>query len=115
MILANTVHANARGKALWNTSKHSIENFEATTWNESFHTWVMIWDEDQIAIHLDGALLNRIDLSKTYNGSGQKKNPFRSPHRLRLNLAIGGQGGDPSQTKFPRRYEVDYVRVYRRR
>jgi hypothetical protein len=30
-----------------------------------------------------------------------------------LNLAIGGQnGGDPSPTEFPKRMEVDYVRVY---
>ena len=33
-----------------------------------------------------------------------------------LNLAIGGQnGGDPSSTTFPKRMEVDYVRVWERR
>jgi hypothetical protein len=32
-----------------------------------------------------------------------------------LNLAIGGQnGGDPSPTFFPNRFEVDYVRVYQK-
>jgi hypothetical protein len=32
-----------------------------------------------------------------------------------LNLAIGGtQGGDPSQTEFPARFEVDYVRIYQK-
>jgi hypothetical protein len=32
-----------------------------------------------------------------------------------LNLATGGtQGGDPSKTSFPARYEIDYVRVYQR-
>ena len=32
-----------------------------------------------------------------------------------LNLAIGGtQGGDPSKTPFPARFEADYVRVYQR-
>jgi hypothetical protein len=30
-----------------------------------------------------------------------------------LNLAIGGTaGGDPAQTKFPARFEIDWVRVY---
>jgi hypothetical protein len=30
-----------------------------------------------------------------------------------LNLAIAGtNGGDPSSTTFPARFEVDYVRVY---
>ena len=32
-----------------------------------------------------------------------------------LDLAIGGkQGGDPSKTAFPARFEVDYVRVYQK-
>jgi beta-glucanase (GH16 family) len=30
-----------------------------------------------------------------------------------LNLAIGGtSGGDPSNTSFPAKFEVDWVRVY---
>ena len=41
--------------------------------------------------------------------------PFRQPHFLLLNLALGGQRGGPlAQTTFPTRYEVDYVRVYQR-
>ena len=40
-------------------------------------------------------------------------NPFRRPEYIILNQAIGGQcGGDPSGTKFPIRYEIDWVRVY---
>ena len=32
-----------------------------------------------------------------------------------LNLAIGGDnGGDPSDTPFPTRFEIDYVRVYQK-
>jgi hypothetical protein len=32
-----------------------------------------------------------------------------------LNLAIGGDnGGDPSGTTFPSRFEIDYVRVYQK-
>lgn len=29
-----------------------------------------------------------------------------------LNLAVGANGGDPSETEFPMKYYVDYVRVY---
>lgn len=33
-----------------------------------------------------------------------------------VNLAIGGtSGGDPSQTEFPSRFEVDYIRVYQKK
>ena len=42
--------------------------------------------------------------------------PFQQPHYMLVNLAIGGtQGGDPSQTEFPSRYEVDYIRVYQKK
>jgi len=37
------------------------------------------------------------------------------PDDMLLNLAIGGMnGGDPSGTEFPARFEVDYVRVYQK-
>src|SRR5262249_17538309 len=45
-----------------------------------------------------------------------RKRPLRQPHYLLLSLAVGGtQGGDPAATEFPTRFEVDYVRVYRRK
>lgn len=40
--------------------------------------------------------------------------PFHQPHYLIVNLAIGGQGGDPAATEFPARYEIDYFRVYQK-
>jgi hypothetical protein len=48
------------------------------------------------------------------DSSQEGKSPFRQPHYLLVNLAIGHQGGDPSKGKFPARLEVDYVRVYRK-
>ena len=41
-------------------------------------------------------------------------NPFRQPHYLLLNLAIGGNWGGPNidSTKFPAKYYIDYIRVY---
>jgi hypothetical protein len=48
-------------------------------------------------------------------GASMRKSPFRQPHYLILNLAIGGMnGGDPSQTEFPARVEVDYIRVFQK-
>jgi hypothetical protein len=60
--------------------------------------------------------LNTVDLSKTINQDGTGTNPFRQPHYILVNLAIGGtQGGDPSSTAFPARLEVDYIRIYQAR
>lgn len=113
-ILANFVRADQRGKDFWNAAKIPLEKFGADTWNDRFHLWVMEWTEERIDIWLDGQLLNSQELEGWVNGNNGK-NPMKAPHRLRLDLAIGGQGGDPSKTAFPQRYLVDYVRVYQRK
>ena len=75
----------------------------------------MDWDETAIRIYVDDLLLNEVLLTETINQDGTGKNPFRQPHYMLLNLAIGGDnGGDPANTKFPNRFEVDYVRVYQK-
>ncbi|WP_232468303.1 glycoside hydrolase family 16 protein [Alkalitalea saponilacus] len=81
-------------------------------WAKEFHIWKMDWTEDYIRIYLDDELLNEIDLNETINYDGF--NPFRQPHYILLNLAIGSNGGDPSETDFPILYEVDYVRVFQK-
>jgi beta-glucanase (GH16 family) len=43
-------------------------------------------------------------------------NPFRKPHYLLLNLALGGSwGGAMDDSVLPQKYLIDYVRVYRQR
>jgi len=75
----------------------------------------MDWDADSIKLYVDDMLLNEVDLTRTINEGGEGKNPFHQPHYIILNLAIGGKaGGDPSNTKFPAKFEVDYVRIYQK-
>ncbi len=112
MILANTVHAGPSGEEVWNSSRTPIKAFDPATWAERFHEWVMLWDENRIAFYLDGRLLNEVDLTTIPKTGPDGTHPFREPHRLRLNLAIGSNGGNPSETSFPRHYEIDYVRIY---
>ena len=73
----------------------------------------MDWTSESIKLYLDGELLNEIELNKTQNPDGF--NGFQQPHYLLLNLAIGSNGGDPSNTKFPREYLIDYVRIFQRK
>jgi beta-glucanase (GH16 family) len=113
-ILANFVWAGTGGSDHWDASHHPIANFDKETWDEKFHLWVMEWDEEKISLYLDGRLLNTLPVKTAINQDGPKINPFLSPHHFRLNLAIGGAGGDPSRTEFPQRYEVDYVRIYQK-
>jgi len=116
-ILANAAWgSDRRYQAIWNSRRIPYSHFLELDpdWGEKFHTWVMDWTADYIRIYLDGELLNDIDLATTVNGAlGQGKNPFRQPHYILLDLAVGGQnGGKPQADAFPMRYEVDYVRVY---
>lgn len=113
-ILANTVHAGPGGEEVWNSSHTKIEEFDRDTWADEFHEWVMLWDEEKIAFYLDGRLLNSVDITEVPKTAPGGKHPFHQPHRLRLNLAIGSNGGDPSKTAFPQKYEVDYVRIYQK-
>lgn len=110
IILANACW----GKQQWNTSRHPFADFIARDpdWPEKFHTWKMDWNKHFIKIYLDDKLMNTIDLSKTTNPDGS--NPFLKPQYLLLNLAIGATGGNPENTGFPIKYEVDYVRYYKK-
>jgi beta-glucanase (GH16 family) len=102
-------------KANWSTTKKAIASFPDPEWDQKFHVWRMDWDEHFIRLYVDDLLLNTVDLSKTINQDAAGKNPFRQPHYMLLNLAIGGtNGGDPAETEFPARFEVDYVRVYQK-
>ena len=116
-ILANAAWGNdQRFNAVWNSQKipfaHFIEKDQG--WADQFHIWRMDWDEEYIHIYLDDELLNDIPLSTTVNGSiGHGENPFRKPHYILLNLALGGQNGGPiNDMALPMRYEIDYVRIY---
>ncbi|MHC5058097.1 MAG: glycoside hydrolase family 16 protein [Planctomycetota bacterium] len=115
-LLANAAWGTKRRwKPKWDSSRKPVSEFKDPDWAEKFHVWRMDWDETEIRLSVDGQVLNTVDLRKTVN-AGDKKNPFRRPHYIILNLAIGGNaGGDPSKTKFPARFEVDYVRVYQKR
>ncbi|MEO5915236.1 MAG: glycoside hydrolase family 16 protein [Luteolibacter sp.] len=113
-ILANFVWAGQWGRDHWNTAKHPIEKFDNDTWADKFHLWVTEWDQEKISIYLDGKLLNTLPMATAINQDGPAINPFLGPQHFRLNLAIGGAGGDPSKTPFPQRYEVDYVRLYQK-
>ncbi|GAB4021126.1 glycoside hydrolase family 16 protein [Spirosoma koreense] len=116
MLLANVAWATARRyKAEWRSTKKPMNTFSDADWAKKFHVWRMDWDESAIRLYVDNQLLNEVLLSETINQDGTGRNPFRQPHYLLLNLAIGGDnGGDPSATTFPSRFEVDYVRVYQK-
>jgi beta-glucanase (GH16 family) len=116
LLLANVAWASAdQGHAVWADTRRPISSLGDSDWSSRFHVWRMDWDEARIQLFVDDERLNEVDLSKTIDRDGSGTNPFHQPHYIILNLAIGGtSGGDPSATAFPARFEIDYVRVFRK-
>lgn len=115
-ILANVAWGTSqRNIAKWHTERIPLSHFTAkdADWVKKFHIWRMDWTPEFINLYLDEELLNTTPLSETVNPDGF--NPFTQPEYLLLNLALGKNGGNPDNTKFPIRYEVDYVRVYQKK
>ena len=112
-ILANFAWGSEkRGVAKWDDLKKPFSDFTSMDpdWPKKFHVWKMDWDENSIKLYLDNHLLNDMAVKDCVNPDGF--NPFLQPHYLLLNLAIGANGGDPSRSKPPIIYEVDWVRIY---
>jgi beta-glucanase (GH16 family) len=81
--------------------------------SEDFHVYSLDWYPDRIEIAVDG----RGYFTFRNEGTGSRTWPFDRPHYLLVNLAIGGAWGGQQGIDdglFPKRYLVDYVRVYRR-
>ena len=112
-ILANVAWGTSQQHvAKWHTEMIPFSKFTVADpdWVKKFHIWRMDWTQESIQLYVDDELLNTTSLKETINPDGN--NPFTKPQYLLLNLALGRHGGNPDQTKFPVRYEVDYVRVY---
>lgn len=115
-ILANIANGtNQRWKAEWHNGVKSVESLGGAKWANEFHVWRMDWDENEIALYLDDVLLNKVSLSKLVNKDGSGFNPFKQPHYILVNLALGGDnGGKIDDTLIPAKYEIDYLRVYQK-
>jgi beta-glucanase (GH16 family) len=114
-LLANIACLAKDHKPEWFINRFNIDSMGCKNWAAKFHTWRMDWNDKFIALYVDDQLLNKVSLDSLVNKDGSGFNPFKQPHYMLLNLAIGGDnGGDPSQTSFPRKFEIDYVRVYQK-
>jgi len=112
-LLANVAcGTSTRWQAKWDSTTKSLSSLGAN-WTSQFHVWTMDWDDQNIVLSVDGTQLNTSALSSMLNSDG--KSPFKQKAYMIVNLAIGGQnGGDPSKTSFPKRYEIDYLRVFQK-
>ncbi|MDP6636369.1 MAG: DUF1080 domain-containing protein [Phycisphaerae bacterium] len=105
----NRVHANAHyavdGKRRSNGGKLKTDKPY-----EDFHIYAIEWSPDRMDFFFDKTKYHTFIIDKAGKG---KDNPFRKPHYLLMNLALGGSWGGPlDDTVLPQKYLIDYVRVY---
>ena len=112
-LLANVACGTATAyQAKWDSSSKALSSLGAS-WASQFHIWTMDWDDQNIVLAVDAQQLNTTSLTSMLNADG--KSPFKQKAYMIVNLAIGGQnGGDPAQTTFPKRFEIDYLRVFQK-
>jgi beta-glucanase (GH16 family) len=110
----STYHGTLHYGGSWPNNKHSGKEFKLSTgtFADDFHIFSINWKEDQISWSIDGKIW------QTQNQWNSEKEahpaPFDQRFHLLINLAIGGRwpGNPNTQTKFPAKMLVDYVRVY---
>ena len=79
--------------------------------DESFHTYVLEWEEHEYRVLVDDQLFFTF---KNENASAAEW-PFDQRFHLILNIAFGGNWGGKmgiDEDALPTRMEIDYVRVY---
>jgi beta-glucanase (GH16 family) len=81
---------------------------------DDFHVYAADWTADVITISVDGHDVLNYNVAEANQPDGS--NPFRKPHYLLLNLALGGTWGrEIDDSIFPQTFLVDYVRVFEKR
>jgi beta-glucanase (GH16 family) len=79
---------------------------------DGFHVYAVEWTPDSLSYFYDNIKYMVFPLK----GAGENgENPFQKPHYLKINFALGGSWGGPiDDSILPRRFLIDYVRVYKR-
>ena len=79
---------------------------------DDFHVYAMEWNSERMDFFCDQNKYFTFNVSKAdENGA----NPYRKPQYLILNLALGGDYGEPiDDSILPQKFVIGYVRVYQR-
>jgi beta-glucanase (GH16 family) len=102
------VHATVH---FWKDGKHASKgsSLPASAPFLEFHIYAVEWNSDKMVFLFDQQAYFTFDLDAA--GSGPD-NPFRKPHYLLLNLALGGSWGGPmDDSMLPQQFQIDFVRV----
>lgn len=105
----------------WPDNVHSGDEVHFPEVLEGFHTYTIEWDKDRIAWQFDGRIYAERKSSEWWSSGFRVPGaPFDQGFHLILNLAIGGRLAEErgthgiSSKDYPKRFEIDWVRVWQR-
>lgn len=108
--LYGTAHWGAQGSG---ASQYSTGRTDLTsgTFNDKFHVFSIIWEENRIRWYLDDTLFHTVTPSTTGGAANYR---FNHDFFFIFNVAVGGNwpGYPDASTQFPQKMFVDYVRVF---
>ena len=101
----------------WPDNDHTDKIYKLTSgpsFADAFHEFAVEWEEGVIRWYVDGKLWQT--RTKWHSKGGPFPAPFDQPFHVILNLAVGGKfpGPPTTDTEFPAKMLVDFVRVYQR-
>lgn len=105
----------------WPDNKYASTEIAFPEVLDGFHTYAVEWFADRVVWQVDGRTYAEQSADKWFTtGAKTPAAPFDQPFHLILNLAIGGklpEGrglGGVRQDGYPKRMEVDWVRVWQK-
>lgn len=119
--LESTILGTLHFGGVWPHNRHKGDESPAPEVLDGFHTYSLEWQADKMVWQIDGRTFAERKSGDWWSaGSSAPGAPFDRPFYLILNLAIGGklaetrgQGG-VSTRNFPKRLEIDWVRVWQK-
>lgn len=109
---AATVHGTLHfgGVSPRNTFQGGSYTLPLRDFSRAFHDFAIEWVPGEMRWYVDGTLYHT--QRDWYTTESRFPAPFDQEFHLLVNVAVGGAGGDPSNTTFPQAMEVDYIRVF---
>lgn len=92
-----TVHSNETGQQTYDRTTVDVAS------TEGFHTYGVLWDEDEIVWYFDDVAVAHADTPSDLDG----------PMYMLVNLAVGGMAGTPGEDLAAgSQMKIDYIRAY---
>jgi beta-glucanase (GH16 family) len=87
-------------------------SLSGAAFNDEFHVFSMVWEQDQLQFYVDDHLFSTV----TKSDLGANIYPFNENFYFLINLAVGGNwpGAPDASTVFPQWLIVDYIRIYQK-